>query len=194
MNKYLVLDDGENIKAYDESQKSYVTIGILPVTKEMFELYGNDTVNTSREGLIVVNPKLLYYSFEDKDLKYKAKAIPQNQIININKSFLVDVEKGIKNISFNYKISGKGSIKCLVASGKNYYGMDNSYNWINVSSESVDDFEKYGISLSRFISITEAKYREIFNTNNNLISFKFLLSKSNVEDVCSINDIQIKYI
>lgn len=192
MNKYLILDDGDNIKSYSEEEKKYVVVGTSPVTKEMFELYGNDRVY-NREGLVLENPTLLYYTQNDVDLNYKLIGVPLPQMLKLKQSFHI-TEKGVKSITTTHNLSSGADIKFIIYNGNGHFGLSDTGIWTEVDIDNMSQCLKYGISVRKIGTITESQFKKLFVSGNQSFSFCCILEQTNSSDICEIQKIKIQYL
>lgn len=191
MNKYLILDDGENIKSYSEQEKKYIVVGSLPVTKEMFELYGNDKVY-NREGLVLQNPTLLYYTHSTEDFSYKLTGVPTPQILKLKERFPVP-KNGIKQVLATCITSNLDcEIRFIFNNGTYCYGRDEEGYWVKVDEGNVDDYKKYGISNRNLSLLKTSDYNEIFSLNRSF-SFSCCIFQKSSTDICKIQKVKVTY-
>lgn len=210
ITKFLMVDN-EGVKNYQGS--TWVKIGDLPLTEEMFKTYGVDTLPASMAGLSGTSPALYIYTdnpdvkanknsnrfFIEKTVTSKPKVIIQNYDFNIHdgKSInkleaIVQYTKKDSNLN-DVTTNGKIRIALSVDSGLSWL----TYN-INTSSfESIDitdsaTFFANGINPTILTSLDYAALNAMIAQDRKL-RFAYILDKPTLNDVCKLRKIKILY-
>lgn len=214
ISKYLMVDD-EGVKNYQtiSGVSSWVKIGDLPLTENMFKSFGIDTVPASVEGVVGAHPILYYYTDNPETIENKnnyklqiSEVVTSNpKVIIQDRDFNIDEGKTINKIeavislvrkdTSGNDISTNGKIKMAISAdgGISYL----TFNTLSAQFEEsdIDDINTFlinGINPSSTLNID-------YNALNGLIAsqrkirFAYILEKPTLIDVCKLKKIKIFY-
>lgn len=210
VSKYLIVDS-DGVKNYQGT--SWIKVGDLPLTEEMFKTYGNDVVPASLNGLVSNAPQLFYYT-DNPDVKNnkngfklsiketvtsKPKVIVQNYDFNIHEGKTINRVEAVaintkKDTSLNdVATNGRVRIALSVDSGTTWL----VYNLTSSSFEAVDISNADAFLLSGMLPAVPINMD--YTALNNLLSatrklrFSYIIDKPALTDVGKIKKMKIFY-
>ena len=198
--KYLV-QDGDEIKAWDNDLNSYIKVGDMPLSEEIFINFGMERLPASFIGILNSNPKLHLYT-DDEDvvespsdyrleLVEKKLSLPKIVIENEGRY----LQEKVESITIEDIISGSGDIKYALSKDKeNWYSFDvSNLEWKLLDITSDTEFSSNGMDRIDFSIIRPEQYEEIFEIGDKLyLAFRFY--KESEVDECKFKSIKINYI
>lgn len=213
-SKYLMVDS-EGIKNFQtiEGASTWVKIGDLPLTEEMFNTYGVDNLPDSLDGLIDAEP-LLYHYTDNPDvigdkilygLKLSETVTSKPRVIIQNTDFTIHEGKSInrfeavvatvrKDVNGNdVATNGKLRIAISLNSGLSWL----TYNNVNFAFESIDINDSYaflnsGINPSSLLGLDYIALNTMLESERKL-RFAYILEKPTLSDVCKLRKMKIFY-
>lgn len=200
-NIKLLVEDGEDIKVWNETNNSYEKVGDMPISEELFINFGMDELPKTLNGLISNAPKLHLYTNDESivnspegyrlRLIEKKSSLPKIVIENTPRI----LKEKISLITIDDYVSDSGDISYALSKDKlTWYTFDSvNSNWQTVDITNDSDFLNKGMKKSDFLNITESNYEDIFSTGDSLyLAIRFY--KDNENDECKFLGIKISYI
>lgn len=196
-NLLFLVQDGSDVKAWNESTQLYEKVGVAPVTMEMVKTYGTETYSYSRLGLIQPQPKLYTWS-GDKLTIYPTSAIyegiPTPQLVkmqedlNYNEVYI----KNITKITFTGNVVPPAELKFYVSgdSGVHWYSY-NAGTWEAVDINNTIDVVAKGISYDVLSTITELEWAAILQ--NKKIRLSWYMNVPTLSSELVMQKVQIDY-
>lgn len=210
ITKFLMVDS-EGVKNYQGT--TWVKIGDLPLTEDMFKTYGVDTVPASMAGLIGNSPALYIYTDNpevkanknnnkfiiEKTVTSKPKVIVQNYDFNIHDGKTIKVIEALvqytkKDTNLN-DVTTNGKIRMALS-------IDSGVSWFtyNINTGKFDEIDILDITafLANGINptiLTSLDY-VVLNTmiaQDRKLRFAYILEKPALNDVCKLRKIKIFY-
>ena len=212
-NKYL-MEDEEGIKSYTtiDGVSAWVKIGEAPVTFQMFNEYGSDTLPISMEGL-KNTPKLHYYTDNPNIIAEKEKYVFEvKQVVTSRPKLVIQctdfiilpgrtVKQIVAAVSLVRKnssggdISTEGKIRLAfsIDGGNSYY----TYNKITaafepISISNITEFMASGI-LPSDLPVIDYTAFNLLVAKDRTLRFAYLLEKPSLTDVCKLKAVKIFY-
>jgi hypothetical protein len=196
----LLIEDGTEVKAWNDTNGIYEKVGDMPVTEEMFVNFGMENLPNSFEGVISSTPKLHLYT-DDEDvmtfpdsykvmLMEKKLSLPKIVVENAGRT----LQDAISSIVIDDLISGSGNLQYALSKDKiTWYAFDT----INTAWQVVDitddtDFAAKGMRKEDFQVVTDTQFGEIFQVGDELyLAFRFY--KEEETDECKFKGVRINY-
>jgi hypothetical protein len=196
----LLIEDGTEVKAWNDTNGMYEKVGDMPVTEEMFVNFGMENLPNSFEGVISSTPKLHLYT-DDEDvvtfpdsykvmLMEKKLSLPKIVVENTGRT----LQEAISSIVIDDQVSGSGDLQYALSKDKiTWYAFDT----INTAWQVVDitddtDFAAKGMRKGDFQVVTDTQFGEIFQVGDELyLAFRFY--KEEETDECKFKGVRINY-
>jgi len=166
------------------------SIGVLPISKEMFDEYGMDDLSLinhdALQELTSEEVEILCWTDEEQAAKrLNISAVPFPQLLLP----VSDIEKEINAVNINSNASGSGVIKVILSS-------DGGSTWIGQNQSIIDidnlmDVKSKGFTPEQINALTAEDWESI--AGNGKIRFAFYLEQESLEDVAQINSVTINY-
>ena len=193
--KYLIID-GTEIKYWNIAASQYEKIGDVPITKKMFEDYGQSIIHKERNGINSLRPTLARWSnVKLGNYELKQTVIPKGQIIKMtsdatfSENYIVDIIKVVVKAT----MAGTGMLVFIVSTDggiewKTWY--EGYWNIININNS--EDIKTKGMSISVLQGITEAQWTSL-DISNKRIRFAWYMEIESSEDVLRLKEIRVNY-
>lgn len=193
--KYLIID-GTEVKHWNSSDSKYEKVGEIPVTKKMFEDYGQSVVNKERIGLTSSKPALVRWSNAKlDDYSITQVAIPKGQIIKMisDATFSEDYVVDIINAVVTATNTGLGTLKFIVStdSGVEWKTWSGS-TWDTINIYNLEDIKTSGMSVAILQGITEVQWTSL-NLSNKKIRFAWYMEITASTDILKLKQIRVNY-
>jgi hypothetical protein len=210
ITKFLMVDS-EGVKNYQNP--TWVKIGDLPLTEEMFKTFGVDTLPVSMTGLIGNSPALYVYTdnpdikadknnnrfYIEKTVTSKQKVIVQNYDFTIHEGKTIKVLEALvqytkKDASLNdVTTNGKIRIALSIDSGVTWL----TYNINTALFEAIDisdnaAFLTNGLNPTVLTTIDYAALNTLVGQGRK-IRFAYIFEKPTLGDVCKMKKMRIFY-
>ncbi|WP_373898819.1 hypothetical protein ACER0A_004850 [Haloimpatiens sp. FM7315] len=214
VSKYLMVDS-EGVKNYQtiNGVPTWIKIGELPLTKDMFKTFGVDTIPASMEGLVDSSPALYYYTDNPevkenkKDYKFQIleTVTSKPKVLSQISDFYIHEGKSISRIEviFSYAnkdsngndITTNGKIKIALSVDEGVSFL--TYNSSSAKFEVIDinntaAFLNNGITPSSQLNIDYEALNNLLNTKRKL-RFAYIFQKPTLNDICKLRKLKILY-
>jgi hypothetical protein len=193
--KYLIID-GTEVKRWNSSNSQYEKIGDTPVTKKMFQDYGQSVIHKERTGLTTLKPTLARWSNVNLgNYSITQVAIPKGQVIKMvsdatfSESYVVDIINAVVTATN----TGAGTLKFILSTdGGTEWKTWNGSAWNVINLNNLEDIKTNGMSVAILQGITEAQWTSL-NLSNKKIRFAWYMEITSNTDVLKLNEMRVNY-
>lgn len=193
--KYLVID-GTEVKHWNLSSLQYEKIGNAPVTKKMFQDYGQSIVHKERTGITSLKPTLARWSNTALNpCSLTQVAIPKGKVIKMtsdatfSESYIVDIINSVVTATN----AGAGILKFIVSvDGGTEWKTWNGITWNIVNADNSDDVKTKGMSVAVLQGITGTQWTSL-GLSNKKIRFAWYMDIASSTDILKLKQIILNY-
>jgi len=192
VTKFLIDDGIDGIKHFNGT--TWVKVGDLPLTEDMFRAFGDDNLTTSRNGLILDAPTLHYWSESAGDALHQLKQVIVQKPKLIKQIVDYNITTGVKSVAYVVTATGTSLIRPIVSvdSGVTWYTW-NGTSWIVIDSTNLAAIAASTITSSSINTITSANWNLLVGTSK-VIRFGWLLKQVVSTESCNVNYIMVNYL
>ena len=200
ITKYLV-QDGNEIKAYDKLEGQFKKVGNIPATSKMFRDFGNDKPNESRIGVIEKEPKLLIWcdfaSIYDTVPfpKLYQKGLAHPKLVKMVKDEFFDEAYilGIVKATVQIICDGESTLKFILSENggttwKSWY----NNAWVSLDINNIQDVKDRGMTKATLEAITESQWTSL-GLSNKKIRFAWYMEQVNLSSPVIVRQIKLDY-
>lgn len=193
--KYLIID-GTEVKHWNSSNSQYEKVGDIPVTKNMFENYGQSIIHKERTGINSLKPTLARWSNAALNpYSITQVATPKGQVIRMvsdatfSESYIIDIINSVVTATN----TGSGILKFIVSidggiEWKTWSGSD----WNIINADNFDDVKTNGMMVAVLQGITEPQWTSL-SLSNKKIRFAWYMEITASTDILKLKQIRINY-
>lgn len=196
----LLVEDGTEVKVWNDVNGTYEKVGDMPLTEEMFLNFGMENVPLSFEGIISSMPRLHVYTKDENVASapqtYKVRLIEKKLSLPKIVTELVGriLEQAVSSIIIDDLVSGTGDLQYALSKDKNIWYTFDTTNliWQVVDITNDSDFATKGMRKVDFGVIADVHYQEIFSIGDSLY-FAYRFYKGEETDECKLLGIRVNY-
>ena len=196
----LLIEDGSEVKAWNDANGTYEKVGDMPLTQEMFLNFGMENVPKSSDGIVSNIPKLHLYTQDESVIGapqlYKLKLIEKKlslpKIVVENTGRIL--QEKISSIIIGDSVNGTGDLQYALSKDKITWYVFDTVNSVWQVIDITDDTEFFakGMRKADFGVVTDINYEEIFQIGDELyLAFRFY--KGLETDECKFLNIRLNY-